>query len=181
MRRGGKPLHPVTWLNETGYLTTTLLTSPGVAGVEVASSPAFDNFAQPTIMRVRGNMFVGLARTAVNDTEGLMYATGLIMWPDGEVPPSLLDGSSSQLEWLWLWYGVLAANTITMQCGSSSAPCTAYAANEQTYGVERIIVDVRAKRRVEKGYRLLWVTDWSVTSNNPDLQAYCFLRTLVQD
>lgn len=184
MARGGKPLHPLTWLCENGALTTGLLTTPGVSGTEITSSTAFDNFANPTVMRIRGNIFVGLARTAVNDTEGLEFAMGLIMWPDIDVPGSILDGTSSQLEWLWLHFGVLAANTITMQCGAGSGgtiTCNAYAANEQTYGVERIMVDVKAKRRVQKGYRLLWVVDWSVTSNNPDLQAYTLLRTLVQD
>lgn len=181
MRRGGKPLHPVKWLAESGDFVQSL-TAPGTNTTEIVSSVALDNFASPTIMRVRGNIFVGLVRNTQTASTSLVYACGLIMLPDGVGAGSILDGTSTENEWLWLWHGVLIANSIQFPLFNSSGTETGvHTSNEQTYGIERIVVDVRARRRCQAGQRLAFVSSWEETVGTPDIEFRGLLRTLVQD
>lgn len=180
-RRGGKPLHPVKWLCENGAFVQAL-TAPGTNLTEIVSPTAFDNFASPTIMRIRGNVFAGLARNTQTASTSAEYACGLIVLPDGITPGSILDGTSAEWEWMWLHHGYLIANSIQFPLFNSSGTETGvHTSNEQTYGIERVMVDVRARRRIPAGSRLAFVSTWEETVGTPDVEFRGLLRTLVQD
>lgn len=180
MRRGNKPLHPVKWYCEGAKDAS--LTTEGTSVVEILDSDTFEALQQPTIMRIRGDIVLTLTRNSSDNTQSIRYAMGLIMLPEGQSTANsiLTDPENAEASFLWLKAGLLIANTVDMPTYNGSG-VVEVTNNEQTYGLERISVDVRAKRRVRPNERLALLISWDTPNNDPDLAYWVFLRTLVQE
>lgn len=184
-RRGySKPVHPTKWLSQDFFDTSE--TTEGNFSVELVDYLAFANLASPTVVRIRGQIWVSLTRNDATNSEGIEYAFGILPIPDGfdnDDIASLLTQAGAESQWMYYHCGRLQSQLISFVLMNSSGSATGNSTGSYSgpAAFEKIDIDVKAMRRIRPGQSLRLFATWATSVGAPDFRLSGQLRVLVKE
>lgn len=183
-RRGGKPLHPTKWLSQDFFDTSE--TTEGTFSVEVVDYLRFADFTNPTVVRIRGQIWVSLTRNDATTSEGIEFAMGIIPVPDtfdNDDMSSLLTQQGAENQWMYYHVGRLQSQLISFALFNSSGSSTGNTSGSYSgpSAFEIIDIDVKAMRRMKPGDSLRLFSTWATSTGAPDFRLSGQLRVLTKE
>jgi len=179
-RQGGaKKIHPVKWCAPAaGDLDFTA----GATQVDevLCSEAEFETMTQPTIMRIRGSLVVGHDGANPPGDESHTLLMGIIVYPAASGAPDLATQDGLEDPWLWLHSQVYGNQAQAQILFNSSGVLVSTSTIFTKYNRE-LLIDVKARRKVPKGYDLRLVCKARDAQGSADAIVRGLIRTLVQE
>lgn len=182
-RRAGKTDRRVRWLRDDPFSTTG---STGTdALVTIASAADFEQFNNPTIVRIRGQVSVHLIKTDADQAESIDVMLGIRVQDEQVIAAGDLR-SSNVLDAPWMWLAHAKLYSVIKWEPAANSSGTVISLQPTTMTVDgvthrRFEVDVKAMRRVPQNHSLVLCWTWAQVDETADLNVNGQLSCLVQE
>jgi len=183
--RSSKPLHPVRWCALADF-TENVPAGNSAIGT-ICGADDFEQFTNPTVVRIRGIWQATLERVAADASEAIRVAVGIRTVPEDFLLANLEDMlSNNGAESPWMWYGHFRlSSTLEQQALWDSDTNTIVNTSRSRFAgglsSHHWDIDVKAMRRVPQNTKLIWAYTSDNAVGEPNLTTSISLRVLVKE